>query len=90
LKNSKVKVFLFSYLIGENSFFYPFFTVVGDPETIFRWSDEEIEECNDPYIYKNAKEFKDDMVNVWQDFSAFFALNPIYYPPEKYFQLTCA
>ena len=58
----KLKVFIFSchsryikfYLLGVKSFFYHMFNVISDCSTLIKWSDEELEELEDPYLKKEV------------------------------------
>lgn len=60
-------------MIGEKSFWHPFWEVISLADLPMRWEEHEIEELQDPFLQREIKTFKDEYYAEWDSiFDVFY------------------
>lgn len=83
---------LYAYLIrerikGPGSFYYPYFQVTENPEMLLDWTNDELKELRDQFLYHKVTDtqalyFRDKMKKKWLAIRDALARYPLLFPPE--------
>lgn len=69
---------------GSESDYQPLINVIDNNAILLHWHEDIIQELEDPYIKKEAKEFELDMDRTWEQFKEAFQKFPHLFPLDKF------
>lgn len=68
---------------GQASFYNSYFNVIRKPEILSDWTDDELNELQDPFLFLKAKKYYKDILDIYDSLIPVFNKFPQYFPPES-------
>ncbi|CAG9321098.1 unnamed protein product [Blepharisma stoltei] len=74
---------MYEFFLGEESFYYPYFQTIQNPEMLMDWNFEELKLLQDKFLLLNARKSYRETMIYFNSLSQIFEKHPDFFPPEK-------